>query len=242
MIEPERTIAAQATAAGQGAIAVIRMSGPGCMAVLKQCTPAAFTERLQPRRATLARIQDAEGVAIDQALVTWFPAPASYTGEDTVEVSCHGGMLVTDRLLKRLYRCGAFPAEPGEFTKRAFLNGRMDLTQAEAVMDVISAGSDLALKAAQSQLDGGIGSQVDELKESLVHVLAHIEAYIDFPDEDISPDTASSLLARLRSMEEKLSGLLRTAEGGRLLREGIRTAIAGPPNVGTSSLLKTLLG
>ena len=161
MIDPERTIAAQATAAGQGAIAVIRMSGPGCMAVLKQCTPAAFTERLQPRRATLARILDAEGTAIDQALITWFPAPASYTGEDTVEVSCHGGMLVTDRLLKRLYQCGASPAEPGEFTKRAFLNGRMDLTQAEAVMDVISAGSDLALKAAQSQLDGGIGSQVD---------------------------------------------------------------------------------
>ena len=151
-------------------------------------------------------------------------------------------MLVTDRLLKRLYRCGASPAEPGEFTKRAFLNGRMDLTQAEAVIDVISAGSDLALKAAQSQLDGGIGSQVDELKESLVHVLAHIEAYIDFPDEDISPDTASGLLERLRSMEEKLSDLLRTAEGGRLLREGIRTAIAGPPNVGKSSLLNTLLG
>ena len=242
MIDPERTIAAQATAAGQGAIAVIRMSGPGCMAVLEQCTPTTFTDRLQPRRATLARILDAEGAAIDQALITWFPAPASYTGEDTVEISCHGGMLVTDRLLKRLYRCGASPAEPGEFTKRAFLNGRMDLTQAEAVMDVISAGSDLALKAAQSQLDGGIGSQVDELKESLVHVLAHIEAYIDFPDEDISPDTASGLLERLRSMEEKLSALLRTAEGGRLLREGIRTAIAGPPNVGKSSLLNTLLG
>ena len=166
MTDPERTIAAQATAAGQGAIAVIRMSGPGCMDILKQCTPAAFTERLRPRRATLVCIRDAEGAAIDQALVTWFPAPASYTGEDTAEISCHGGMLVTDRLLKRLYRCGAFPAEPGEFTKRAFLNGRMDLTQAEAVMDVISAGSDLALKAAQSQLDGGIGSQVDELKET----------------------------------------------------------------------------
>lgn len=108
-------------------------------------------------------------------------------------------MLVTDRLLKRLYQCGAFPAEPGEFTKRAFLNGRMDLTQAEAVMDVISAGSDLALKAAQTQLDGGVGAQVDELKDNLVHVLAHIEAYIDFPDEDISPDTASDLLARSRA-------------------------------------------
>ena len=181
MTDPERTIAAQATAAGQGAIAVIRMSGPGCMDILKQCTPAAFTERLRPRRATLVCIRDAEGAAIDQALVTWFPAPASYTGEDTAEISCHGGMLVTDRLLKRLYQCGASPAEPGEFTKRAFLNGRMDLTQAEAVMDVISAGSDLALKAAQTQLDGGIGAQVDELKDNLVHVLAGISPGRAFP-------------------------------------------------------------
>lgn len=242
MIDPERTIAAQATAAGQGAIAVIRMSGSGCMNILEQCTPASFASHLQPRRAALTHILDANGAVIDQVLVTHFPAPASYTGEDTVELSCHGGMLVTDRLLKRLYRCGASPAEPGEFTKRAFLNGRMDLTQAEAVMDVISAGSDLALKAAQTQLQGSIGSRVEELKDGLIHVLAHIEAYIDFPDEDISPDTSAALLARLHKMEEQLSGLLKTADGGRLLREGIRTAIVGQPNVGKSSLLNTLLG
>lgn len=242
MIDPERTIAAQATAAGQGAIAVIRMSGARCMEILGKCTPGGLAERLRPRCAALTHLLDAEGAPIDQVLVTAFPAAASYTGEDTVEISCHGGMLVTERLLKRLYRCGASPAEPGEFTKRAFLNGRMDLTQAEAVMDVISAGSDLALKAAQSQLNGSIGARVDELKDALVHVLAHIEAYIDFPDEDISLDTASALLSRLQGVEEQLDGLLKSADGGRLLREGVRTAIIGPPNVGKSSLLNTLLG
>lgn len=242
MIDPERTIAAQATAVGQGAIAVIRMSGEACMAILKLCTPPSFTKRLIPRKVTLTHILNNKGITIDQVLVTWFPAPASYTGEDTVEISCHGGMLVTDRLLKRLYQCGASPAEPGEFTKRAFLNGRMDLTQAEAVMDIIAAGSDLALKAAQNQLEGGIGARVTILKDNLIHVLAHIEAYIDFPDEDISPDTASALLERLKDMEDKLSSLLQTAEGGRLLREGVRTTIAGAPNVGKSSLLNTLLG
>lgn len=242
MIDQERTIAAQATAAGQGAIAIIRMSGQAALEILEACTPAGFCARLQARRATLAHILNADGSVIDQALVTWFPAPASYTGENTLEISCHGGMLVTERLLQRLCQCGASPAEPGEFTKRAFLNGRMDLTQAEAVMDVISAGSDLALKAAQSQLGGSIGSQVNLLKEELIHVLAHIEAYIDFPDEDISPDTADALLNRLAQMNKTLSSLLKTAEGGRLLREGIRTAIVGPPNVGKSSLLNTLLG
>lgn len=242
MIDPDHTIAAQATAAGQGAIAVIRMSGADCTGILARCTSRGLSVKLKPRHATLTHVLDADDTPLDQVLVTWFPAPASYTGEDTLEISCHGGMLVTDRLLQRLYACGAYPAEPGEFTKRAFLNGRMDLTQAEAVMDVISAGSELALKAAQSQLNGSIGGRVEELKTGLIHVLAHIEAYIDFPDEDISPDTANTLLASLEQMEDHLAALLKTADGGRLLREGVKTAIAGPPNVGKSSLLNTLLG
>lgn len=242
MSTSEKTIAAQATAVGQGAIAVIRMSGSACLEVLRLCTPPTLSEKLKPRYAQLSYILDANQAPIDQVLITYFAAPASYTGEDTVEISCHGGMLVTERVLQRLFQCGASPAEPGEFTKRAFLNGQLDLTQAEAVMDIISANNDLALKAAQFQLQGSIGSQIYSLRDDLIHVLAHIEAYIDFPDEDISPDTAEALLLKLQGMCKKITSLLATADGGRLLREGIRTAIVGPPNVGKSSLLNSLLG
>lgn len=242
MSTSEKTIAAQATAVGQGAIAVIRMSGSACLEVLRLCSPPTLSEKLKPRYAHLSYILDSNQAPIDQVLITYFAAPASYTGEDTVEISCHGGMLVTERVLQRLFQCGASPAEPGEFTKRAFLNGQLDLTQAEAVMDIISANNDLALKAAQFQLQGSIGSQIYSLRDDLIHVLAHIEAYIDFPDEDISPDTAEALLLKLQGMCKKITSLLATADGGRLLREGIRTVIVGPPNVGKSSLLNSLLG
>ena len=233
------TIAAIATAPGTGAIAVIRVSGPQAAQVVQECTGGRV---LQPRLATLVRVRDARDCVIDECVATFFAGPASFTGEDTVELSCHGGMLVTRRVLERVLACGARPAEPGEFSRRAFENGKMDLTQAEAVMDVISAGSDLALRAAQNQLQGAIGSKVGAAVDILINVAAHVEAYIDFPEEDIAPDTTDALLAQLDEVAGILRRLLDTADEGRLLREGVRTAIVGAPNVGKSSLLNMLLG
>ena len=238
-MQPSETIAAIATAPGTGAIAVIRVSGPQALAVVQACTGG---KALKPRYATLARVRDAQGGTLDECVVTYFAAPASFTGEDTVELSCHGGMLVTRRVLERLLACGARPAEPGEFSRRAFENGKLDLTQAEAVMDIISAGSDLALRAAQNQLQGAIGSQVAAAVDILINVAAHVEAYIDFPEEDIAPDTTDTLLAQIDEASALLQRLLATADEGRLLREGVRTAIIGAPNVGKSSLLNMLLG
>lgn len=237
-MQSTETIAAIATPPGSGAIAVIRISGPQATAVLQACTGKVT----QPRRATLAYVRDAHGRVVDEVVATYFAAPASYTGEDVVELSCHGGMLVTRRVLERLLQCGARPAEPGEFTRRAFENGRMDLTRAEAVMDVINAGSDLALRAAQNQLHGAIFRKVESAVDKLISVAAHVEAYIDFPEEDIAPDTTQELVAAVDAVCAELRLLLATADEGRLLREGIRTAIVGAPNVGKSSLLNMLLG
>lgn len=233
------TIAAIATPPGQGAISVLRVSGP----LAREIAERVFRgPRPKPRVQTFGAIVDGSGNEIDEVLLTVFEKPKSYTGEDTIEISCHGGLLVTQTILERLLEAGARAAEGGEFTQRAFLNGKMDLTQAEAVMDVISAQTTLALRAANEQLGGRLGTQVEELRQAVIGIVAHVEAYIDFPDEDIDPDVGQQLLDRLAEVQSKVERLTATADQGRILREGVRTVIAGVPNVGKSSLLNVLSG
>ncbi len=234
------TIAAIATPPGEGAVALVRVSGRDAVSVAARVIHPArggSLTVLTPRMQCRATVAD-----LDNGLVTVFRAPASYTGEDVVEFSGHGGPLLARRVLEAIVGAGARVAEPGEFTQRAFLHGKMDLTQAEAVMDLIRAQSDLALRAAREQLGGVLGRRIEVLRDDLLEVVAHVEAYIDFPDEDISPDSGALMLARLDAVRARVSDLLDTARPGRMLREGVRTVIFGAPNAGKSSLLNALAG
>ncbi|OYW76322.1 MAG: tRNA uridine-5-carboxymethylaminomethyl(34) synthesis GTPase MnmE [Verrucomicrobia bacterium 12-59-8] len=234
------TIAAISTSLGEAAISVVRISGPQALQIAAQV--ARLPVNVTPRQAHLVSIVDAGGGVLDQGLLLYFKGPASYTGEDIIEFHGHGGVLVTQRILDRWLACGARAADPGEFTQRAFLNGKMDLTQAEAVMDLIHAQSTLALRAANEQLGGAIGRAAVAMQQEIIPVLAHIEAYIDFPEEDISPETGADLLRRIDAVLASANQLIATSEQGRILRHGARTVISGAPNVGKSSLLNVMLG
>jgi tRNA modification GTPase len=239
---PSRTtIAAIASPIGVGAVSLLRISGPLAIQVADLATGEMASSQM-PRTVRYCRIIEASGHVLDDGLMTVFRAPHSYTGEDSVEFTGHGGILVTREVLARFLACGAIAAGPGEFTQRAFLNGKLDLTQAEGVMDLISAQTRLSLRAARSQLEGTLGKRTTEARDQLLETLAHLEAWIDFPEEDIDPQTGALLHDRVQSVLTVVDSLLSTADQGRILREGVRTVIFGEPNVGKSSLLNRLLG
>lgn len=244
----DETIAAVATPAGVGAIAVVRMSGRLALdvaaRVLVRRDALRPVERLRDsHRARIARIWDPETHQIlDEVLVLPMLAPRSATGEDVVEIHCHGGPLVSDLILRALLRAGARAARPGEFTERAFLNGRIDLCQAEAVADLITARSEAGLDAARLQLEGRLSQTIASLRERIVEARALTEAYLDFSDEDLPESERAELLDAIASLRHDARELGSSYRRGRLAREGLRIALAGKPNVGKSSLLNTLLG
>lgn len=240
--ENTTTIVAPATPAGEGAIAILRLSGPRAFPIGSTLTGKRLPDQ-PPRTLTRCGVRNADGEEIDRGLVACFHAPASFTGEDLVEIHLHGSPVLVEQSVRAAVSLGAVPAAPGEFSRRAFLNGKIDLTQAEGLADLIASRTEAAAQAALRQLRGGIADAVSPLRERMLSLLASLEASIDFPEEeDIPPAERAQTLAKIRELEAEVRGLLETYQRGRLLRDGATVAIAGVANVGKSSLLNRLLG
>lgn len=232
------TIFALASGVGRAAVAVMRLSGPGTGALLTR-----LAGRLpEPRRASLRRLRDPQGEILDEGLVLWFPAPGSYTGEDSAELHLHGGAAVIAAVAEALVRLGARPAEAGEFTRRAFLNGRMDLTEAEGIADLIAAETEAQRRQALRQAGGALARLHGEWAERLTTLLAHQEAAIEFADEDLPTDLGDRARAGARALRAEIAAHLADDRRGERLREGLLVAILGAPNAGKSSLLNALAG
>lgn len=233
------TIAAISTPFGEGGIGVIRISGPDALAIGQKAFRA--SKGLKERYLNYGQISGLDNELIDTGFLIFMLGPRSYTGEDVVELQCHGGTLVLKKALEAVLRCGARPAGPGEFTKRAYLNGKLDLAQAEAVIDLIRAKTEAGLSSAQSRLSGTLSSKIGEVKSHLFRLLTHIEAELDFSEDEVDALPDEAFLEGLSLAEGALRKLLSTYEEGKVIRDGVKVLILGRPNVGKSSLLNILL-
>lgn len=232
----EDTIAAISTAYGEGGIGIIRISGENALNIVS----GLFKPTLIPNMMTYGHIRDGDEI-IDEVMVCYFRAPRSYTAEDVVEIHCHGSVVSLRKILALVLRHGARIAEPGEFTERAFLNGRLDLTQAEAVIDLIKAKSDKTFELALNQLEGGFSKEIRKIRKEVEDVLVHLAVNIDYPDEDIEVLTYEKLKESLAGIKKEIEKLIETSDTGRILKEGLKVSIIGKPNVGKSSLMNALL-
>ena len=239
----EETIAAIATPPGQGGIGIVRISGPEALEIAREVFvfPGNRTYPFNDRYLHYGKVRDSDNRIIDEVLLTYMKAPRSYTAEDVVEIHCHGGIISVNNILQEVIKRGARLALPGEFTKRAFLNGRIDLAQAEAVMDLISAKTEKSARISANQIVGSLSEKIGTIRERLLALMAHIEVTIDYPEEDIDEPMIFSIRDGIGEIIGEIERLLRTAEEGKIIRQGIKVVIVGKTNVGKSSLLNALL-